>query len=325
LGAIPERRYRARDDVVSHRRWDVLGIGDADVDLYLRVPRLPGRDEKVLGGYLGEFPGGIVANFCCAASRAGMRVALASVVGDDRFGSVALAALTHDCVDTSLVVVKPGGQTYFCVVMLDDSGEKALTVVVTDCIGPTVAELDPDSFGHARLVHLVANDVEATTWTAREAKQRGTFVSLDIEPTTVDASPGAMPALLSLVDLAFPNAAGLQRLVGGDEVAGARAILDMGPRVVVVTMGRQGCLIVTAEETIRLPAFAVPVADSTGAGDCFNGTFVSGYLRGWDLRRCGEVASAAAAMSVTGIGSRTAMPTPDEVERFLAQSSSHVR
>lgn len=45
------------------RRWDVLGVGDADVDLYLRVSRLAGRDEKVLANLLGELPGGVVANF----------------------------------------------------------------------------------------------------------------------------------------------------------------------------------------------------------------------------------------------------------------------
>ena len=304
------------------RRWDVLGIGDTDVDLFLSVPRLPRRDEKVLGRYLGEFPGGVIANFCCASSRIGMRTGLVTVVGDDRYGEMAIASLHEASVNTDLVIVKPGGQTFFCVVMLDDSGEKALTLVVTDCIAPLPEDLDPETFGAARLVHLIANDVDVTTWVAREANRRGTLVSLDIEPTTtVDASPAGFKALLSLVDLAFPNAAGLRSLVGGDELAGAREILRMGPKVVVVTMGAQGCLIVTEDETIRLPAYAVPVADTTGAGDCFNGTFVSGYLKGWDLRRCGTVASAAAAISVTKIGSRTALPTLNEIDRFLTRNA----
>ncbi len=301
------------------RRWDVLGLGDADVDLYLGVPHLPQRDEKVVGSLLGEFPGGVSANFCCAASRLGLRAGLIAVVGDDRYGELALQSLRQDGVDTDLVVVRPGGQTFFCVVMLDDSGEKALTLVVTDCIAPLPTDIDPESLGEARLVHLIANDVEMTTWVAREAKARGTLVSLDVEPTTtINASPVAFRGLLSQVDLAFPNAAGLRSLVDGDELSGAREILRLGPKVVVVTMGAQGCLIVTEDETIRLPANTVPVADTTGAGDCFNGAFVSGYLRGWDLRRCGTVAADAAAISVTKVGSRTALPTFAEVERFLA-------
>lgn len=303
----------------GNRRWDVLGVGDSDVDLFLSTPRLPGRDEKVLGRYLGEFPGGVVANFCCAASAMGSRVALATLIGDDRYGEMVLAGLREANVATDLVVVKRGGQTHFCVVMLDGSGEKALTVVVTDCITPRQEDLDPATFGRARLVHLMASDIDVTTWVAKEAKRRGTLVSLDIEPTTVEACPAGVTALLAHVDLAFPNATSLRALVAGDELTGAREILAMGPRVVVVTMGARGCLMVTEDEAIRLPAGAVSVADSTGAGDCFNGAFVSGYLRGWDLERCGRIASAAAAISVTKVGSRSALPTLEQVERFIAR------
>jgi sugar/nucleoside kinase (ribokinase family) len=98
------------------RVWDVLGVGDADVDLFLGVERLPGRDEKVMGEYLGEHPGGVVANFCCAASRLGARTALVTVVGEDRYGKMAVADLEAHDVDTSLVKVRLGGITYFCVV-----------------------------------------------------------------------------------------------------------------------------------------------------------------------------------------------------------------
>jgi ribokinase len=307
--------------VTTSRRWDILGVGDADIDIYLSVPHVPGRDEKVLGTLLGEFPGGVVANFCCAASKAGARVGLASIVGDDAYGRQALAALEEAGVDTGLVVVKPDGRTYFCVVMLDESGEKALTVVATDCISPRRDDLDPESFGQARLIHLMASDLALTTWVAREAKSRGALISLDVEPTTV-GSPAEMAALMASVDLAFPNAAGMQRLCPGDYVDGARALLAMGPSVVVVTLGAEGCLVLSELETIRLPGITVNVVDTTGAGDCFNGTFVAGYLQGWPLERCARVATAAAAISVTAIGSRGALVSLAAVERFLAEQSA---
>ena len=303
---------------MTSRRWDILGIGDADVDIYLDTPRLPGRDEKVLGGLIGEFPGGVVANFCCAASKAGARVALASLVGNDRFGHIAIEALQACGVDTGPVVIREGGQTYFCVVMLDDSGEKALVVVKTDCIGPTREDIDQAAIDEARLIHLMANDIDLTTWIAEQAVARGTLVSLDIEPTTV-GSPQAMARLLRAVDLAFPNAAGLRALASGDELSGAREILALGPRVVVVTLGARGCLVVSKDESFRVPGIPVPVADTTGAGDCFNGTFVAGYLQGWDLRRCAEVATAAAAISVTGVGSRSALATLPAIETFMRE------
>jgi ribokinase len=305
--------------VSAARRWDILGVGDADIDLFLRTPRLPGRDEKVLGELVGECPGGIVANFCVAAARMGARVALASVVGDDRYGEMALKALRAAGVETEPVVVKRGGRTYFCVVLLDDSGEKALTVVTTDCLAPGWDDVDPARFCDARLIHMMAADMDYTIWAAREAKRRDTLVSLDIEPTTRGERMEDLETLLAHVDLAFPNAAGLREIAGDDLLAGARRLLDLGPRVVVVSMGADGSLLVTADEAIALPARRVPVVDTTGAGDCFNGAFVAGYLKGWDVRRCGELATAAAALSVTRVGAQTGVPTLAEAEAFAAR------
>jgi sugar/nucleoside kinase (ribokinase family) len=304
------------------RVWDVLGVGDADVDLFLGVERLPGRDEKVMGEYLGEHPGGVVANFCCAASRLGARTALVTVVGEDRYGKMAVADLEAHDVDTSLVKVRLGGITYFCVVHLDDSGEKALTVVKTDCMLPDRSEVDPDSFTRARLVHLMASDPPFATWVARQAKTRGALVSVDLEPGGASHGFSALRELLSNADLVFPNEAGLSLLTREDPVAGAERILRLGPRVVVVTLGSKGCLIVTGDSVLRVPSFRVPVIDTTGAGDCFNGAFVTGYLRGWDFARCGEFASAAAALSVGAVGARSALPSSGEVERYLSERSA---
>ena len=300
------------------RAWDVLGVGDADVDLFVKVAHFPGHDEKVVGELLGEHPGGMVANFCCATSRFGARTALASVVGDDRYGRMAIAGLEEFGVAIDEVCIRPGGRTYFSVVLLDDSGEKALTVVKTDCIHPGRDDINVESFCRARLVHLMASDPELATWIAREARKSGALVSLDLEPPMVGAGLSAMADLLSSVDLAFPNEAGIRRLSGGSVVEGARVLLQLGVSVVVVTRGVKGCLVATPGEVLEIPAFRVPVADTTGAGDCFNGAFVSGYLKGWDLLRCGRFAAAAAALSVTRVGSRSALPNVPDVEAYLA-------
>lgn len=311
------------DGTVSDGRcWDVLGVGDADVDLFLATPSLPGHDEKVLGRLLGEFPGGIVANFCHAAARLGARTALATVVGDDAYGGMALAGLRRAGVNLDLTRVKRGGRTYFCVVFLDATGEKALTVVETDCMAPRPDDVDLERFARARLVHLMASNLEDTIRFARAAKTRGALVSLDVEPTTVGADPTRFDELLASVDLVFPNLAGLRRLAAGDELAGARRLLARGPRLVVVTMGAAGCLVVSTDGTARVPAIRVPVVDTTGAGDCFNGAFVAAYLRGWEPARCARFASAAAAIAVQQVGGQTGAPTWVEVEGFLARAEA---
>jgi sugar/nucleoside kinase (ribokinase family) len=304
--------------VSAGRRWDVLGVGDADVDLVIKVDRLPGHDDKVLGHLVGEFPGGVVANFCYSAARMGSITALATVVGDDRNGELALAGLRAVGVDLGPTTIRTGGRTYFCIVLLDTTGEKALTVVETDCMAPAPGELDPELLGEARLVHLMASDVARTAEVAAQAKRRGTLVSLDVEPSTVGDDRVAFRDLLGLVDLAFPNLGGLRAVSDGDVLAGARMLQALGPPLVVVTMGAEGCLVVDGDRAEAVPAFSVPVADTTGAGDCFNGTFVSGYLRGEDPIVCARRAAAAAAMLIQHVGAQAGVPGPGEVDAFLA-------
>jgi sugar/nucleoside kinase (ribokinase family) len=273
-----------------------------------------------MGQYLGEYPGGMIANFCCAASRFGARTALATVVGDDRYGEMVIAGLQEYGVAIDEVRVRPGGRTYFCIVLLDGSGEKALTIVETDCLLPNADDIDVESFRQARLVHLMASKLDFAIWIAREAKKRGALVSLDLEPSMIGPAPSSLSELLCNVDLAFPNEAALCSVSSGSTEENARRLLEMGPSVVVVTRGVRGCLIATSGEELQIPAFRVPVADTTGAGDCFIGAFVVGSLRGWDLLRCGRFAAAAAALSVTKVGSRSALPHISDVESYLASN-----
>jgi len=306
------------------REWDVLGIGDTDMDVFVKVADLPGRDEKVLGQYLGEYPGGMIANFCCAASRLGANAAMASVVGDDPRGAAAVSGLRTCGVDTTQVRVRAGGTTFFCVILLDGSGEKALTAVKTDCHMPAKTDLDLTALGRTRMVHLMGDDLDFATWAAREAKVRGTLVSLDMEAATTQRGLAALEDLLSHVDVAFINEVGLREALGEDPWEGAKSILAAGPSVVAVTMGSKGSLVASLEEAVRVPAFRVAVVDTTGAGDCFNGAFAVGYLRGWDLRACGRFASAAASLSVERVGARGALPDEAMVRAFLSTRPVHV-
>lgn len=301
-----------------NRRLEILGIGDADVDLFIKVPHLPDRDEKVVGTLLGAYPGGMVANYCCAASQLGARTGLVTVVGDDTYGRMAIADLDRFGVDRSQSIVRKDGTTYYCVVMLDDSGEKALTVVLTDCMGPTISEINPSIFAETRLVHLAAHNLELATWTARTAKEHGALVSLDLEPPSFGDPVAALRPLLQHVDLAFPNEAGIQALFGAGPAEGARRLLAMGPRLVVVTMGANGSLVATPDQQVHVPAYAVDVKDTTGAGDCFNAAFATAYLRGLAPADAARFASAAAALSITQVGSHSGLATTAEVEAFLA-------
>ncbi len=308
---------RAARDV---REWDVLGVGDIDVDIFFSVERLPTRDDKVLGSLLGEFSGGMTGNVCCAASRLGARAAMLGAVGDDAKGGKALGGLTEYSVDTSLVRVVKGSRTFFCIVLLDASGEKSLTAVDTDCRLPRREDIDPEAFGRSRLVHIIGDDAGFVLWAAHEAARRGSLVSVDMEARTTERAAKDIERLLAQVDLVFLNEAGYRLGFGGEPLEGVGTLLRLGPRVVVVTCGAHGAFVGTAEGVWKIPAFRVPVVDTTGAGDCFIGAFLTCFLQGNTPLESGHFAAAAAALSVRHVGARTGLPTRRDVLEFLARS-----
>jgi fructokinase len=60
-----------------------------------------------------------------------------------------------------------------------------------------------------------------------------------------------------------------------DRAAAARALLARGPKLVVVTLGAEGALGVCADAEVRVPAPAVPVVDTIGAGDAFGAALLA--------------------------------------------------
>lgn len=297
---------------------DIVALGDCDVDLYIQVERLPAHDEKVPGDYIGIYGGGVAANFAYAASKLGMRTGLISTIGKDSFGETALCSLDEYGVDIQGVSMVEGVPTYFSIVALDHTGEKALIIVRTDVFFPTWEYIPLAYIESACLLHIAPFDLVVAARAAEHAAQSSVAVSVDLEPGMVVEGLDAAIPLLRHTRLLFANMQCIEALFGHTRVEeGAAQLLDYGPEVVVVTRGAQGAFILTRSDSFSVPAYKVEVRDTTGAGDCFNASFVSSWLRGMPLAACGHFAAAAAALSVTKVGSRRGLPTQEEVATFL--------
>jgi sulfofructose kinase len=142
-------------------------------------------------------------------------------------------------------------------------------------------------------------------------------VMIDVE-ATVGINPSSLREALAAVDIASFNRDGFITAAGEQPtVDSVRRLLGYGPHTIVVTMGAQGALAATAEQVAQWPGYRVEVVDTTGAGDTFNAAFLSATLAGMALEERLRFANAAAALSVTGMGSRGRLPTREEVEVFL--------
>jgi sulfofructose kinase len=141
-------------------------------------------------------------------------------------------------------------------------------------------------------------------------------------PTVLDADLGAREALesiLRLTDYAVFSAPALRELMpAGSDAERLQRVLDLGPRYAGVTLGAEGYLWRAGEETCHLPAFAVAVVDTTGAGDAFHGALTLLIAEGRPLAECARAASAVAALKCTRLGSRSGLPTRAELAAFLS-------
>lgn len=309
-----------RPEPAGSRRWDVVGVGDIDLDIFLEVSTLAGRDEKVPARLLGEHPGGMIANVTCAASALDASTAMIGRVGTDAYGEMAVQGLRDFGVDVSLVTVVDGGRTFYCVIMLDGSGEKALTAVLTDCHWPQRPDIHAESFSATRVVHLAGDYLELACWVSRQAHAHGALVSLDLEASTAVHGLSALRPLLETTDIVFMNNAGC-RLLNNDPGRAAEIAHDLGPKVVVITQGSQGVLASTASEAIRVGALPGPVVDTTGAGDCFIGAFLVRLLAGDSLAEASRYAVAAASVSIRSVGARTSLPDHETVRGLLDRTN----
>ena len=303
------------------RHIDVLTIGGIDMDLVIAVDELPAHDLKVMGRFIGNMPGGPAANFACAASRLGLHVTALAEVGDDDPGRVIIEDFNNYGVDTSLIQVRPGGQTCFAIIFVPPGGEKGIVVVPTFTPEYDVARMRA-ALQQSYLMYLMPHDHGRFFAYADLAHQAGAAVMIDVEPT-IGADRPAMERILAQTDIASFNQFGFTATTGEQpSIEAARRLLAAGPHTVVVTLGAQGSLAVSRDEAVHQPGFAVIPVDTTGAGDTFNAAFVSATRQNLPLGERLRFANAAGALSVTGMGPRGRLPTRDEVREFITDQTS---
>src|SRR5690348_2601635 len=113
----------------SGRRPHVVVVGSINMDLVVRVARLPRPGETLSGHDFRTFPGGKGANQAVAAARLGARVTMIGRVGDDAFGPALRAGLEVEGVNTEPVRVTEGCPSGVAVIGVEDSGQNAIVIV----------------------------------------------------------------------------------------------------------------------------------------------------------------------------------------------------
>ncbi|MBE1584345.1 carbohydrate kinase family protein [Nonomuraea angiospora] len=295
---------------------DVLAVGDASVDYFVRVPHIATADDKAIGRLVGVYGGGMSANLAAAARFAGARAALATAVGSDEPGRQALDRLAAQGVDVSASITVPGGHTWFCVIQLDRSGEKSLVGAVTEVKIPAGDQVSDDLLRTARVVAPLADDLDWAIGLAARARANGAKVAVDLEPDAVAGRWDQVRTLARHSDLVFCNQGAVQVLADGDPARCAELLISAGARVVVVTGGRHGAACHSREESWTARGPEIDVVDTTGAGDALAGAFTGSWILGRSLADSLRAGVATASLCVSHLGSRSYLDAGTGIETY---------
>jgi ribokinase len=287
-----------------------LCVGDIDVDVLVQVDGLPTRDGKVNGSLLQRAPGGMAGNVSVALSRLGARVRIMGRVGDDPEAEFALEALSRAGVDIAFVAHVVGARTFSCISLLTPDGEKALIKLMTSAYRPACADLSDPLYQGVSHVHLTsAGDPELCRRVVELAREHGATASIDIEKADCPGNRVELIEGVSGFDLAFCNSESREFV----DATLCRSLAECIPTA-ITTLGAAGSQIETEGVRLFSPGFEAKVVDTTGAGDCFAAACLYARLVSrLNWAQALRFANKAAALSTTGLGAQSALPTADEV------------
>jgi sulfofructose kinase len=299
----------------------VVGLGMATLDVLVRLREMPTWEQGTRLSAFGFDGGGPVGTAIVAAARLGARVGFVGTAGNDEAAELKLRSLVKEGVDLSHLVRRPRPEREVIVVFVDaETGERVfagLQGIDEDPLTPE--ELDRAYITSAEYLHLEGFHYRAALQAACWMHEAGKKVVYDGSKVT-RGNRLQLAEIMAQVDVLIGGSGFVPALTGEANLwAAGRAALKLGPSIVVQTEGAEGSYTVTPVEEFHTPAFAVPVVDTTGAGDVFHGAYIVGLLRRWGLPQTATFASAVSALKCMHLGGRAGIPRYGQVMDFLRE------
>ena len=267
----------------------IVVVGSVNLDLVVRVERLPEPGETVGGGAFSRVPGGKGANQAVACARLGADVTMIAAVGRDPQAEEALAGLRAAGVE--LVLQESEAPTGVALIQVDAEGET--TIAVAPGANATLGAVDLPPHDAVLCQLEIPDDAVLAAW--EECTGLFCLNAAPARPIAVDA------------DLAVVNRHELETLVRRDGL-------------VALTLGAEGAVLLDdGEEIARAAPPPVDAVDGTAAGDAFTACLLVSLLEERSHEEALRRACAAGALAASRFGAQPSLPTAGEVDAILAR------
>lgn len=296
------------------------------MDLVIYSEKLPCPGETVTGGKFEQHLGGKGANQAVACSRTGSITYFVAKIGNDDFGNQMISQLSREGIKMQYIISDFENPSGVAFIMVDKKGENMISVAPG-----ANALLKPGDL--QKVTQLIKNasviivQMEIPTDTISEIFKiafEGRAIKI-LNPAPLKKIP---LEVLRLIDIIIPNEGELYRmntlyklgeLTGDpeqDTLLASRNLSNLGPKIIITTLGSRGCKIYDSEkdEITHISALRVNAVDTVGAGDCFNGILASFLNKGESLINSVKFATIGASIAVSRKGAQSSMPFLDEIE-----------
>ena len=299
---------------------DLVTLGLVCADVMVRpVEGFPERGKLSLVPHLEIHLGGLAGVAATVFCQLGGTAAFIGKVGKDGFADYVIQAMRSQGVECGLVRQTDGFGTPATVVLISNDGERTFLHHQGASQDLSEPDLDFEAISKAKLLHWGGPavtpklDGEPIGRVLKRARAMGLKTSMD---TCYDGKGVWLPRIahaLPHLDLVFTSIEEARMYTGKqtpEEIA--EFLRGYGVQIVVVKLGADGMFLKSATEVHRIPAHDVRPVDTTGAGDAACAGFLYGYLKGWDLLRCGRLANAVGALTVQTMGGAEAIRSAEK-------------
>jgi ribokinase len=297
-------------------------VGAANLDLISYVPRLPRMGETLHGSRFHMGFGGKGANQAVMAAKLGARVTMITKLGRDIFGENTLKNFQSWGIDTRHVLFTDRAFSGVAPIAVDPEGHNAIIIVTgaNDLLSEQEIEAARAQIAAAQvLVCQLEIPVGITLAAMRVARQEKVTTIFNPAP----ARPELDAELYSLSDIFCPNESETELLTGmpvrsvREASAAAGVLLGRGAGKVILTLGENGSLLETGQESRHVPAIPVKALDSTGAGDAYVGSLAYFLAAGKPIAEAMRRANHIAAISVQSSGTQSSFPRASQLPAEL--------
>ena len=292
-------------------------IGSMNMDMVVQTSHIPKPGETVLGNHFFMNPGGKGANQAVAISRLGGSVAFVTKIGNDVFGKQAVQLFKEESIETSFIFEDENVSSGIALITVDEKGENS--IVVAPGANYKLCEEDIKYYFNGNTnsnILLIQLEIPIDTVYAalKYGKENKMKIIVNPAPATTLIKP-----MYQLIDILTPNITEIEILTGitisdlDDIKTAAKQLVNEGIKNVIVTLGKDGALILENDIFTHVTAPVVEVVDTTAAGDVFNGALAVSIAQGKDLLESVTFACHAASIAVTKLGAQSAIPYRSEV------------